>query len=134
MVCPCVLCRLNVSSGAVTSFAGSGAEPAAAADVIPPSGIPAASVALNKPTSVTISPAGVAVISDTMHHRLIAFDLNTSVATVLAGTGSPGYDGDGGPASEATLNGPMKTIFDSKGNLYIADFGSNVGLPQLATS
>jgi hypothetical protein len=124
--------RLNISSGAVTAFAGSGAEPAASADDIPATGIPASSVALNKPTSVTISPAGVAVISDTMHHRLIAVDLQTSEATVLAGTGVPGYSGDGDLAVTASLNGPMKTIFDRQGNLYFADFGSNVSHPQRA--
>ena len=41
--------------------------------------------------------------------------------TVFAGTGSAGYSGDGGPASQAMLNGPSGLAIDALGNLYIAD-------------
>jgi uncharacterized protein (TIGR03437 family) len=43
------------------------------------------------------------------------------VITTVAGTGTNGYSGDGGPASSAALGGPAGIALDSAGNLYIAD-------------
>src|SRR5438093_5646116 len=40
----------------------------------------------------------------------------------VAGTGSPGFSGDNGPATQAQLNGPFDLAFDAAGNLYIVDF------------
>ncbi len=46
--------------------------------------------------------------------------------TVIAGTGNPGWTGDGGPATQADLNSPRAPVFDTAGNLYILDAGNNV--------
>ena len=43
----------------------------------------------------------------------------------MAGTGSPGYGGDGGPASLAKLSGPWDVAVDASGNLVIADLYNN---------
>jgi sugar lactone lactonase YvrE len=49
------------------------------------------------------------------------------VVSIVAGIpGSPGYDGDGGPATSAHLNDPLGLTLDSVGNLYIADVDNNV--------
>jgi len=45
--------------------------------------------------------------------------------TTVAGTGEPGFSGDGGPATEAQLNGVQDLAFDQDGNLYIADEFNN---------
>src|SRR5690242_5344033 len=42
-------------------------------------------------------------LSDTDHHRVRKVDAN-GVITVIAGTGAPGFSGDGGPALQAALN------------------------------
>jgi hypothetical protein len=42
--------------------------------------------------------------------------------TTFAGTGKAGYSGDGGPATEAELNGPYGLSTDTRGNVYIADY------------
>ena len=48
--------------------------------------------------------------------------VNTSgVITTIAGTGSAGYSGDGGAATNAMLNGPAGVTVDGSGNVYIAD-------------
>ena len=44
---------------------------------------------------------------------------------LLAGTGSPGFSGDGGPATSAQLNDPRAIAVDSRGNAYIADYGNH---------
>ncbi len=50
--------------------------------------------------------------------RLLAKD--GSIST-FAGTGSPGYAGEGGPATQAQLDQPLDLAFDTTGNLYVAD-------------
>jgi sugar lactone lactonase YvrE len=53
------------------------------------------------------------------------FELSASGAvSVIAGTGTEGYGGDGGPANQATLALPSGLAIDGKGNLYVADFGN----------
>ena len=46
--------------------------------------------------------------------------------TTVAGNTFQGYSGDGGPATQATLNLPQDVTWDNSGNLYISDFGNNV--------
>jgi trimeric autotransporter adhesin len=46
---------------------------------------------------------------------------STGIISTIAGSNTIGLTGDGGPASKATLTGPMGLAFDSAGNLYIAD-------------
>jgi DNA-binding beta-propeller fold protein YncE len=47
--------------------------------------------------------------------------VSSGVMTVVAGNGIPGFSGDGGPATGASLNDPKSVAVDSSGNLYIAD-------------
>src|SRR5208283_3417442 len=48
-------------------------------------------------------------------------NLSTGVITTLAGNGTAGYSGDGGPATAAELDYPAGVAVDASGNLYIAD-------------
>ena len=48
-----------------------------------------------------------------------------AVITTAVGTGEKGFAGDGGPASEALLNGPFDVCFDRAGNLYFSDTFNN---------
>ena len=41
--------------------------------------------------------------------------------TTIAGTGEAGYAGDGGPAVEARMNGPLSVVLDPADNVYIVD-------------
>ena len=48
------------------------------------------------------------------------------IITTVAGNGTYGYSGDGGPATAAKLGNPVGVISDNVGNIYITDFANNV--------
>ncbi|MBT7698039.1 MAG: sugar-binding protein [Desulfobacterales bacterium] len=70
--------------------------------------------------SVAIDDEGNIYISDTYNHRIRKVD-NAGIITTVAGTGTIGYNGDGGLATEAKLNHPRGLVLDPEGNLFIAD-------------
>jgi len=76
---------------------------------------------LSQPDGITLDPSGRLVFSDAGLNVVLRHDFNTGTTTVIAGTGTAGFGGDGGPATSALLNSPGDVGFDSKGNLYIAD-------------
>jgi sugar lactone lactonase YvrE len=79
---------------------------------------------LLKPIGTAIGPSGELYIADTNHNRIRKV-LN-GVITTVAGTGSPGYSGDNGPATSAQLNSPWGVAVDSSGDLFISDLGNSV--------
>jgi sugar lactone lactonase YvrE len=80
---------------------------------------------LNSPSDVVVDVAGNRILADTGNNRVIMID-PTGVITTVAGTGTAGNTGDGGPAASAHLNGPRGLARDAVGNLYIADSGNHV--------
>lgn len=62
-----------------------------------------------------------AYVADVAHHVVREIDLATGVAKVVAGNGTPGDSGDGGPATAAAFFSPTDLAFDAAGNLFVAD-------------
>jgi hypothetical protein len=60
-------------------------------------------------------------IADTSDERVRRVDALTKVITTVAGNGTGGFSGDGGPATSAELNFPTGAAVDTSGNLFIAD-------------
>ena len=83
-------------------------------------GGPALEAKLACPHSLAVSPTGRLVIADSENHRIREVDSRGIIRTI-AGTGTKGFGGDNGPAVNAHLADPKGAIFDSAGNLYIAD-------------
>jgi sugar lactone lactonase YvrE len=89
---------------------------------------PAAMALLNNPVGQAAAPAGRIVfdstgnlfIADTGNHRVRRVD-RAGMITTVAGNGTPGTRGDGGPAAMAELNGPTDVEIGPDGTLFIAD-------------
>lgn len=76
---------------------------------------------LNLPQSIAIDRNGNLFIADFLNHRVRRVDAITGTITTVAGTGTAGFSGDGGPSTNASLNLPSGIAVDDKGNVYIAD-------------
>jgi gliding motility-associated-like protein len=68
--------------------------------------------------------AGNLYISDIGNNVIRKVDA-AGIITTIAGNGTPGFSGDGGPAISAQLGGPYSVIFDNAGNMYIPDAGNS---------
>jgi uncharacterized protein (TIGR03437 family) len=88
-----------------------------------PVNIPGTSASLRYPYFAAVDGAGNLFFADG-HNIVLRLDVTTGVLTLVAGTGTPGYSGDNGPATSAQLSGPAGVAVDSSGNLYIADSGN----------
>jgi NHL repeat len=107
--------RVAANTGIIATIAGTGT-PAFGGD-----GAAALNAQLNAPRAVAIDRAGNVFIADTLNHRVRKIAAKTGIITTVAGTGTPDYGGDGGPAASVLLKGPRGVALDSAGNLYIAD-------------
>ena len=85
----------------------------------------ATAAGLNTPTGVFIDASGNGYIADN-GNDVIRKVSAAGIISTYAGNGTPGYTGDGGQATVATLNAPAGVAFDAIGNVYIADNGNNV--------
>jgi len=90
-------------------------------------GVPGSSpTQVNNPYGLVIGPDGGLFFCDLDNQRIRRFDLTTRTTTVVAGNGERGHSGDGGLATDASLNMPHEIRFDRKGDLFIAERDSHV--------
>jgi hypothetical protein len=88
-----------------------------------PNDLTALKASIGYPGSVVLDGSGNTYIADSYSSHIFEVD-TTGNLTVVAGNGTLGYSGDGGPATSATLNGPEGVFVDGKGNIFIADTGN----------
>lgn len=74
---------------------------------------------------LTMGPDGALYVSDGLNHRIRRIDLAGDLIETIAGTGEPGYSGDGGPAVDAQINNVRDLEFGPDGRLYLADSDNN---------
>lgn len=84
---------------------------------------PATAAQVNRPWGITLDAAGSLWIADSANHRVRQVTPNGVIRTV-AGNGTAGFSGDGGPATLAKLAVPSDVVVDSAGNLFIVEFGN----------
>ncbi|HWA99452.1 MAG TPA: hypothetical protein VG713_13210, partial [Pirellulales bacterium] len=118
--CLCICCCLTVEAGDIDTVAGTG-HPGNNGS----SGV-ATQVNVDQPFGCEIGPDGALYVTEVGQHRVMRVDLKTGELTTVAGSGKKGYSGDGGPATEASLNEPYEVRFDSKGNLLFVEMKNGV--------
>ena len=80
---------------------------------------------LNFPQGIALDAAGNLYFADSANNVIRKIDTGGTITTV-AGNLIATYAGDGGPATEASLNNPTSVALDASGVLYIPDQGNNV--------
>ena len=115
--------KLTVSTGIITTIAGNGTSGFTG------DGGDATNAELNNPQAVAVNTAGTIIyISDESNERVREVNASGIISTI-AGNGTAGYSGDGGPATNAEIWGTPSFSFsvalDPSGNVYIADMGNN---------
>ncbi len=115
--------RIGHASGVITTVAG---VPQVATPSTPNAGYggdggKALGAELNDPTGVAVDGRGNVYIADYANDRVREVVGSTHIIKTVAGDGTAGAAGDGGPATAAELNGPISVAVDHQGNLYIGD-------------
>jgi sugar lactone lactonase YvrE len=103
------------STGIITTVAGDGT-PGYKGD-----GGLAISAGFSYPRGIAVDASGNIYIADVFINRIRLVTKSTSIITTVAGDGTQGYKGDGGPATSSGLSSPHNVAVDASGNIYIAD-------------
>ena len=85
----------------------------------------ATAAALNMPHEIQFDPAGNLYIAERDNHVVRKVEAKTGIISTFAGTGVPGFAGDGGPATQAQLRQPHSIAVDPSGKLLICDIGNH---------
>jgi len=113
--------RVSRASGIIQTIAGTGAS------TTTPDRAPMADTPLNGPRSITTDNNGFAYLVLREGNAVYRLDPANDEMQRIAGTGARGYDGDGGPAIDASFNGPKGIAWSAEDNcLYIVDTENHV--------
>jgi trimeric autotransporter adhesin len=100
--------------GTITTVAGNGTEGYSG------DGGAATGAELNMPAGLAVDASGNLYIADYNNFRIRKVT-SAGIITTVAGNGTEGYSGNGGPAISAQLFGPSAVAADIYGNLYVSD-------------
>ncbi len=112
--------RIVNPSGIINTFAGNGTAGYTG------NGGQAISAEFNGPFGLDLDATGNLYISD-LYNNVVRMINPSGIISTIAGNGTQGYSGDGGPATAAELYFPAETALgvNASGNLFIADYGNN---------
>lgn len=112
--------RRVAPDGSISTVAGSGKKGYSG------DGGPALEATFNLPHELRFDKKGNLFVVDMANNAVRKVDMKTKAITTVAGNGSAGYSGDGGPAAQAQLKSPHSIQFGPEGDLYICDIGNHV--------
>ena len=111
--------RLDLKTGIIETWLGTGEKGAT------PEGAPLAGTPINGPRAIDLDPQGNLYLALREGNAVYKVDVAAGRFQHLAGTGEKGYDGEGGDARKAKLNGPKGIAWSPDGGVYIADTESH---------
>lgn len=112
--------RLDMKTRKLTTVAGTLGKKGYSGD-----GGPATGAQLNQPYEIRFDRAGHMFFVEMPNHVIRRVDRKTGIISTIAGTGQPGFSGDGGPAVKAQMRQPHSIAFDPQGRLMISDIGNH---------
>ncbi len=111
--------RLDFKTNIISTAAGSGQKGYSG------DGGPALAADMNEPYEVRFDRDGNMFFAEMQNHVVRRVDAKTRLISTVAGTGTAGFSGDGGPAKQALLRQPHSIAFDREGRLLICDIGNH---------
>lgn len=109
--------KIDLKSGTISTVAGSGKKGYSG------DGGLATKATFNEPYAVIVDGEGNLFIVDRLNAVVRKVDARAGIVSTVAGNGTKGFSGDGGPGAQAQLREPNDCCFDGKGGLLIADVG-----------
>ncbi len=110
--------KVEASTGVITTVAGDGSKLTSGDNG------PGPKAGLAEPNGIAIMGENL-YVADVTGHRIRKLDLGSGLITTFAGDGQSKDLGDGGPASQASINGPRAVEAASDGSVYILERNGN---------
>jgi sugar lactone lactonase YvrE len=107
--------KININTKIINTIAGNGKY----SNYV--EGRPAKKTSLDYPTTLVIDQNRNLLLIDQGNNHICKIDNKTQIITTIAGNGQQGYDGDGKPATETSLDNPLDIALDRQGNIFIAE-------------
>jgi streptogramin lyase len=111
--------KIDMKTGTISTWCGTGEKKTA------PDGAPIAGASLNGPRALAFAPDGSLWLALREGNAVLKLDIEAGVIHHVAGNGTTGFTGNGGPARQATLSGPKCVSLAANGTVYLADTESH---------